>query len=325
MLQGSFRPNIGRSRKVPGAVLLQVLVLPLVAQDPGVPVFELGFAAPAAITGAVGDVVSFDVLLTLSSRDNPTPRGAQGWSASFGIEGGTLELLTFDGVIASTVYLEDDDKDPSTPPILRDPYLQDLGKVKSQSGFSVSGLGFHTSDSKRKGGVLAMVLSFFDVKRLQPVGTEPIARVRVSTLLGAGDSTVRLYYEDGFRPADGMYVGNTVTFDGGSVEPIKGDVTVPVHSEQAVPFKLGDMNADGKQDISDAVFGLSFLFLGGREPPCKKSMDLTGDNQVDISDPIFLLNFLFLHTATPREPYRQCGLDPLSSQLPCVVFPSCAL
>lgn len=320
-----FSPQrIGYRTQGLAAGLLVGFLVRLSAQDLPVPTFELGFAGhPDALTGGTGDVLTFDAYLTLTTRDNPSPRGAQGWSTSFGIEGGTLELLTHDGVIASTVYAEDHDGDPATPPILHDPYQQDLGTVKAGGGFVMLGLGFHTLDPNRQGGVTAMVLSLQEDKTLQPEGTQPIARVRASTAVGTEDAAVRLYFEDGFRSTAGMYVGNVVTLGGASHSPALGEVTIPVHAEPPVPFKLGDMNADGRQDISDPIFGLGYLFLGGPGPPCKKSMDLTGDNQLDISDPIFLLNFLFLHLATPREPYRQCGMDPLSNRLSCLEFPPC--
>jgi hypothetical protein len=300
------------------------LAVSLFAQDPPAPIFELGFGEHSeSIQGGIGDERHFDLELTLTTRDNLTTKGVQGWSTSFGIEGGTLELLTFDGVIASTVWLDDHDDDPLTPPIRRDPWLQDLGRVKSEGGFAVLSLGFHALDPNIQGGVTAMVLSFIEPKTLQPLGSQPIARVRVSTRIGTEDSVIRLWYEDGFRPPDGMQVNNVVTFDGSTMTPILGAISIPVLSEPPRNFKLGDINADGRQDISDPISGLSFLFLGGQAPPCEKSMDLTGDNKLDISDPIFLLNFLFLHTSTPREPYRQCGLDPLSTRLECAEFAPC--
>jgi hypothetical protein len=297
----------------------------IVAQDPPSPTFAFGFGGyPEPLAGAEGDVLVFDAFLTLTTSDNPSPRGAQGWSASFGIEGGAFELLTLDGVIASTVYYEDHDQNPETPPILHSPCFQDLGALRDEGGFLAFGLGFHTQDPNRKGGVIAIALSLTEDKSLQPEGTQPFGRLRVSTPVGSEDSSVRLYYEDGFRSASGMSVSNVATFSGASIVPELGSVTLPVRSTPPVPFKLGDLNADAKQDISDAIFGLGYLFLGGPRPTCLKSADMNGDNGVDISDPVFLLRFLFLHETSPREPYRDCGLDPLTTRLPCAEFPPCA-
>jgi hypothetical protein len=51
--------------------------------------------------------------------------------------------------------------------------------------------------------------------------------------------------------------------------------------------------------ISDAVFALNYLFLGGNEPPCIEACDSSGDSNLDISDPVLLLNFLFLGGPPP--------------------------
>jgi len=51
--------------------------------------------------------------------------------------------------------------------------------------------------------------------------------------------------------------------------------------------------------ISDGVFTLNFLFLGGTEPPCLEACDTSGDSSLDISDAVLLLNFLFLGGPAP--------------------------
>jgi len=51
--------------------------------------------------------------------------------------------------------------------------------------------------------------------------------------------------------------------------------------------------------ISDGVFTLNFLFLGGTQPPCVEACDTSGDSNLDISDAVLLLNFLFLGGPAP--------------------------
>ena len=51
--------------------------------------------------------------------------------------------------------------------------------------------------------------------------------------------------------------------------------------------------------ISDGVFALNFLFLGGTQPPCIEACDTSGDSNLDISDAVLLLNFLFLGGPAP--------------------------
>jgi hypothetical protein len=76
-------------------------------------------------------------------------------------------------------------------------------------------------------------------------------------------------------------------------------------------FIRGDSNDDGKTDISDAVFTLSWLFLGGKAPGCRAALNVNGDRVVDISDPVSLLSHLFLGGAPPAAPYPGCGAGEL--------------
>ena len=58
------------------------------------------------------------------------------------------------------------------------------------------------------------------------------------------------------------------------------------------PVSGGDVNGDGQVNITDAVFLLNFLFIGGRTPLCMESADANNDGEVEISDGILILKFL---------------------------------
>lgn len=88
-------------------------------------------------------------------------------------------------------------------------------------------------------------------------------------------------------------------------------------------FKRGDTNADGQVDISDPIFTLCFLFLGGTAPPCDDAADTNDDGTLDISDPVGLLNFLFVGQSSPPSPFGECGVDPTPDGLGCESFPPC--
>ena len=91
----------------------------------------------------------------------------------------------------------------------------------------------------------------------------------------------------------------------------------------AVSFRRGDSNADGKRDVSDAVFTLRYLFSGGVTLPCDKAADVDDSGKIDISDPVNLLGHLFSGNPAPPPPFATCGSDPTSDQLKCVVFGAC--
>ncbi|MCZ6795095.1 MAG: hypothetical protein O7J95_15940 [Planctomycetota bacterium] len=82
-------------------------------------------------------------------------------------------------------------------------------------------------------------------------------------------------------------------------------------------FRRGDSNNDDGVDLSDAVYTLGHLFLGGPAPDCLKGADINDDGGVDLSDTIALLGYLFLGTPPPREPFAACGSDPTNDGLTC--------
>jgi hypothetical protein len=90
-----------------------------------------------------------------------------------------------------------------------------------------------------------------------------------------------------------------------------------------VRFRRGDANADGTSDLSDAIFTLSWLFLGAATPSCLDAADANDDGGIDIADPTFLLNHLFLGGARPPAPSASCGLDPTDDMKGCSEHAPC--
>lgn len=75
-------------------------------------------------------------------------------------------------------------------------------------------------------------------------------------------------------------------------------------------FIRGDSNDDGIVNISDAVFTLSFLFIGDEQPECLAATDANDDGSANITDVILTLNFLFLGNEAPAAPFPGPGEDP---------------
>jgi hypothetical protein len=79
------------------------------------------------------------------------------------------------------------------------------------------------------------------------------------------------------------------------------------------PFHRGDANADGAINITDGIYILNYLFLGGPSPPCKEAANPNNDVSINITDGIYVLNFLFLGGPPPAAPGPMgspCGTDP---------------
>ncbi len=89
-------------------------------------------------------------------------------------------------------------------------------------------------------------------------------------------------------------------------------------------FLRGDSNSDGTVDISDSLFTLNYLFVGGPPLSCQDAADTNDDGRVDISDPIGTLGVLFLGNGTiPLPGTMECGLDPTDDELGCETYGSC--
>ncbi len=94
-------------------------------------------------------------------------------------------------------------------------------------------------------------------------------------------------------------------------------------SETPVPFLRADPNGDGRQDLTDAVAILFYLYAAGTEPTCEKSADADDGGQVDMTDAIYILGYLFRDAPAIPEPSPICGADPTSDALRCASYPSC--
>lgn len=82
-------------------------------------------------------------------------------------------------------------------------------------------------------------------------------------------------------------------------------------------FIRGDSNQDKRVDISDTVYSLSWIFLGGPAPKCNDAADVNNDSRLDISDAIFALNYLFVGGPQPSSPFPVPGVDPDFDTLTC--------
>ena len=100
-------------------------------------------------------------------------------------------------------------------------------------------------------------------------------------------------------------------------------VAPDLRSQDAL-FQRADADADGVINLTDSVFTLRYLFLGGVVPPCEDAADTTDDGVIDLTDAVSTLNALFLGGPLPAPP-NECGADPTDDALGCQSFPPCPL
>ena len=260
--------------------------------------FVFAFTGPGEVRSG-GPIMSFELeyacIMIPPATIAESGEGAQGWSFGAEASGFRITSVTMDGTVAASVADE--------PPGLVD------------AGFRRTEL---TSGEGNEGVVSAIVLSVLHPITLPAHRASVILRLRVSgTTPPAGQQDAYLKHRDGLK-GSGQPVFNQVTRRGSTYPVILNEKHVLL-SSQAAPFRRGDSNADGHIDISDAIYTLSWLFLGGAAPPCLDAADFDDSGDIDISDGHGINVFLFLGSSVPPAPGPfVCGSDSTEDSLTCV-------
>ena len=100
-------------------------------------------------------------------------------------------------------------------------------------------------------------------------------------------------------------------------------VFFPPRPAGGAEFIRGDSNGNGAVEMSDAIFTLQWLFVGGGEPACLSAVDADDNSAIDLSDAIYTLGFLYLGGAALPAPYPGCGEDPTGDSLGCLLSSGC--
>ncbi len=91
-------------------------------------------------------------------------------------------------------------------------------------------------------------------------------------------------------------------------------------------FQRGDVNDDGRLDLSDPISLLNFVYRGGATPGCLDAADFNNDGNLDTKndtrDTVTLLNYFFLGGPVLPDPFMTCGID-TSTSLGCSRYPLC--
>ncbi|MGQ9590843.1 MAG: hypothetical protein ACUVYA_11170 [Planctomycetota bacterium] len=121
------------------------------------------------------------------------------------------------------------------------------------------------------------------------------------------------------------YLGFSAATGGANANHEVDEVEILLYPKSAggVRFIRSDANADGATNITDGIYVLNYLFLGGPAPPCEDAADANGDDGINITDGIYILNYLFLGGPEPTPPFPDCGLDPGEDGVSCESFPPC--
>lgn len=191
----------------------------------------------------------------------------------------------------------------------------------------VSSLSLDLSDLDRDGDLdLVAVMEFRDMNGMPSLVT--FLNQGDGSLVESGRTTVHGNFSSGPRSADldGDQTPDLVWANGGSISVLRGlwqPAAAPDLNRDGVPdecavgfFRRGDVDGNGRLNLSDAVALLGHLFLGGRSPACPDGADIDDNGAVQVTDAIGALGFLFLGGSEPAAPGpRACGPDPTEDGL----------
>lgn len=96
-----------------------------------------------------------------------------------------------------------------------------------------------------------------------------------------------------------------------------------VETPRDVPFRRGDVNADGNTTVVDPLHLIDFLFGRSTAPRCEKSADIDDSGRLNLVDVVRLVTYLFRRGEAPHPPFDRCASDPTPDELDCTGFEPC--
>ena len=107
------------------------------------------------------------------------------------------------------------------------------------------------------------------------------------------------------------------------IEVVEFKRVAPEDQRRTKFFRRGDVNQDGAVNISDAQAIVSYLFLRGDIPECRKSSDANDSGETTITDALEILFYLFRGDHALPGPFALCGRDATRDSLGCRKFAPC--
>jgi hypothetical protein len=152
----------------------------------------------------------------------------------------------------------------------------------------------------------------------------------VTATLASGDTVDFAIDPDG---AGNLATGGlAAVIDGCDTTTFLATISTSTAGPEGKKFYRADPNNDGSANITDGIYILNYLFLGGPAPTCRESADPNNDKVVNITDGIYVLNYLFLGGPAPLPPGPPgkgvpCGPDTDAPGTPgdlgCEVYTKC--
>jgi Dockerin type I domain/Viral BACON domain len=165
----------------------------------------------------------------------------------------------------------------------------------------------HTMGSK---GVAAVDVEITDVNGKALAWTAVIddggdGWLEATPLAGFTPSTMSVDFNSTVAEALGVGVYNgtiTITAPGATNSPIVINVQLTVSEGQTCQGICGDANGDLAVNVSDAVWIINYVFVGGDPPiPILACGDANTDAAVNVSDAVWIINYVFVGGDPPAD------------------------
>jgi hypothetical protein len=127
---------------------------------------------------------------------------------------------------------------------------------------------------------------------MPPAGSGVLAKL-VFDIIATEETTTDLVFTT-YQGAPSVYTGT----DGQNryAETTDGTVTIT-----EVHYVCGDANGDGKVNVSDAVWIINYVFVGGAAPDPLCVGDANADGKVNVSDAVWIINYVFVGGLPPQH------------------------
>jgi hypothetical protein len=183
---------------------------------------------------------------------------------------------------------------PNVQPTARITVVPPSGSVQLVGGTAQITLNGSTSDDGDGG---SQGLSFRWTRTSGPAAAtiaSPTASATTVTFTAAGSYVFQLQVDDGQSTSNTDTAQVTISVTGGGTKP---------------KFRRGDVDGNGKLELTDPIISLTFQYMGGAPPECMDAADADDSGSVDLSDPIYSLTFQYMGGPPPLPPYPDCGED----------------
>ncbi len=194
-----------------------------------------------------------------------------------------------------------------------------------------SQVGFHVLNPDAGPATAELTISNAGGGTLQWIAEQEASWLELSASGGTAPEAITLSADpSGLEPGGTYAVDLLISQDGNSEEMVTVLVTLVIgcsYCEDPAKrevFIRGDVDENGKLELTDVIRFLNFQFVGGEvEIHCKDAADVDDNGFLELTDAIRSLNFQFTGTASAPEPPgpRECGPDLNDDEFPDCEYP----